>query len=63
MDDACDRPGTGLPRVALTLLIVMFAYSGWNAATYVAGEIREPAKNLPKALFGVHSGRCWSTYC
>lgn len=44
-------PTPALPQVALTLLIVMFAYSGWNAATYVAGEIREPAKNLPKALF------------
>jgi len=44
-------PAPDFPRVALTLLIVMFAYSGWNAATYVAGEIREPAKNLPKALF------------
>jgi APA family basic amino acid/polyamine antiporter len=45
----------GLPQIALTLLIIMFAYSGWNAATYIAGEIRQPAKNLPRALF-------WSTF-
>jgi APA family basic amino acid/polyamine antiporter len=33
------------------LLFVMFAYSGWNGATYLAEEIRDPEKNLPKALF------------
>ncbi len=44
-------PTPALPQIALTLLIVMFAYSGWNAATYIAGEIRDPAKNIPRALF------------
>ncbi len=29
----------------------MYSYSGWNAATYIAGELREPARNLPRALF------------
>src|SRR5262249_13928259 len=28
----------------------MFAYSGWNAAVYVAEEIRDPGRNLPLAL-------------
>ncbi len=28
----------------------MFAYSGWNAASYVAEEIREPGRNVPRAL-------------
>jgi len=32
------------------LIFVMFCYSGWNAAAYVAGEIREPKKNLPRSL-------------
>ncbi|HOO72498.1 MAG TPA: amino acid permease [Spirochaetota bacterium] len=40
----------GLPVTALALLIIMFAYSGWNGATYIAGEIREPEKNLPRIL-------------
>jgi len=44
-------PLPALPQIALTLLIVMFAYSGWNASAYIAGEIKEPAKNLPRALF------------
>lgn len=38
--------------LGLGLLFVMFAYSGWNGATYLAEEIKEPEKNLPKALIG-----------
>lgn len=34
----------------LSLLWVMFAYSGWNAATYVAEEVRKPERTLPLAL-------------
>jgi APA family basic amino acid/polyamine antiporter len=32
------------------LIIVMYAYSGWNGTAYIAGEIREPETNLPRAL-------------
>lgn len=32
------------------LIIIMYAYSGWNGTTYIAGEIREPGKNMPRAL-------------
>ena len=32
------------------LLVVMYAYSGWNCAAYLGGEIVEPGKNLPRAL-------------
>ena len=35
---------------AISLVFVMYSYSGWNAATYIVGEIREPARNLPRAL-------------
>ena len=28
----------------------MFCYSGWNAAAYVAGEMKDPQRNLPRAL-------------
>ena len=34
----------------LALIPVMFAYSGWNAASYVAEEIRDPGRNVPIAL-------------
>jgi basic amino acid/polyamine antiporter, APA family len=37
-------------EVAIALIPVMFAYLGWNAATYIAGEIRDPKKNLGRAL-------------
>ncbi len=35
---------------ALSLFWVYVAYSGWNAATYVAEELRQPSKTLPLAL-------------
>ena len=39
-------PGTWL----FALIPVMFTYAGWNAASYVAEEIRDPGRNVPKAL-------------
>jgi len=36
---------------AISLVFVMYSYSGWNAATYIGGELRDPARNLPRALF------------
>ena len=35
---------------ALALIPVMFSYSGWNAASYVAEEIRDPGRNVPLAM-------------
>lgn len=35
---------------ALALIPVMFSYSGWNAAAYVTEEIRDPGRNIPRAL-------------
>ncbi len=45
-------PGRPPPPPAIGALIVLFAYSGWNSAAYVAGEIRDPRRNLPRALIG-----------
>ena len=39
-----------LPAFAVSFVYVTFSYSGWNAAAYIVDEIREPRKNLPKAL-------------
>jgi len=39
-----------LTAMAGSLIFVMFCYSGWNAAAYVASEIVEPQKTLPRAL-------------
>jgi APA family basic amino acid/polyamine antiporter len=35
---------------AVSLVFVMYAYSGWNAATYIAGEIRDPGVSLPRSI-------------
>ncbi len=34
----------------VSLVFVYWAYSGWNAAVYVAEEIRDPERTLPKAM-------------
>jgi basic amino acid/polyamine antiporter, APA family len=35
---------------AVSLVYVMYAYSGWNAASYITEEVRNPARNVPWAL-------------
>jgi APA family basic amino acid/polyamine antiporter len=34
----------------VALVFVMYAYSGWNAATYVTNELRDPRRTVPRAL-------------
>ena len=41
---------TLLTQFFVSLLWVVWAYSGWNAATYVAEEVRSPERTLPTAL-------------
>ncbi|MGZ3900908.1 MAG: APC family permease, partial [Bacteroidia bacterium] len=36
---------------AVSLVYVTYAYSGWNAATYISGEIENSQRTLPRALF------------
>ncbi len=40
----------GLKTIALSLMWIMFAYSGWNASVYIGSEIKQPQKNLPRSL-------------
>jgi APA family basic amino acid/polyamine antiporter len=35
---------------AVSLMFTLYAYSGWNAATYILGEVRSPARIIPAAL-------------
>jgi APA family basic amino acid/polyamine antiporter len=35
---------------AVSLYWVMYAYSGWNASTYITGEIHNPRRNVPLSL-------------
>ncbi|MBK8247465.1 MAG: amino acid permease [Gemmatimonadetes bacterium] len=38
------------PGFAVSLIYVSFAFSGWNAAGYIAGEVRNPGRTLPATL-------------
>lgn len=46
-------PATGLIGIyGICMLKALWAYDGWINATFVAGEIKEPRRNLPLALAG-----------
>jgi len=50
MPSAGDTRLIGSTPFAISLVYVMYAYTGWNAATYIVGEIRDPARSVPRAL-------------
>ncbi len=35
---------------AISLVFVMYSFSGWNAATYIIGEMKMPERNVPRAM-------------
>lgn len=39
------------PAFVVSLYFVSYSYSGWNAAAYFAGEIKNPTKNIPLSFF------------
>jgi APA family basic amino acid/polyamine antiporter len=40
----------GWKTMGLSLMWIMFAYSGWNASAYIGSEIRDPRRTLPRSL-------------
>lgn len=44
-------PSADASAFAVTLVWISFSYSGWNAAVYVASEIRDPERNVGRALW------------
>ena len=40
------------PAFAVSLIYVSYAFSGWNAAGYIAGEIAHPERSIPRAIAG-----------
>lgn len=38
-------------KMAVSMIFVTFAFSGWNAAAYLGGEIKNPQRNIPLSLF------------
>ena len=49
-----------LPAFATSLVFVTYSYTGWNSASYIAGEIDNVNKNLPKSLI---LGTLFVTFC
>ena len=45
-----DTPTPLAAQFAISLFWIYVAYSGWNAATYVAEELKQPSRTLPIAL-------------
>lgn len=41
---------SGFSTIGLSLMWIMFAYSGWNASAYIGSEIVEPSRNIPRSL-------------
>jgi basic amino acid/polyamine antiporter, APA family len=41
---------TGVGWQALAIILVLYAYGGWNDAAFVAAEVRDPRRNIPRAL-------------
>jgi basic amino acid/polyamine antiporter, APA family len=39
-----------ITAIGAAMVPVLFAYGGWQTSTFVAGEIKEPRKNLPRGL-------------
>jgi APA family basic amino acid/polyamine antiporter len=46
-DQVFSFEGGGL---GVAMMLVMFSYSGWNASAYIAGELVNPRKTLPRSL-------------
>lgn len=48
-----DRPPATFETVRASfysLVYIAYAYTGWNAAGYVAGEVEDPRRNVPRAI-------------
>ena len=52
----------GSGAFAVSLIYVNYAYSGWNAATYISGELASPQKSLPWVL-GISTTVVAVLYC
>jgi APA family basic amino acid/polyamine antiporter len=46
-----ERSGTfSWLSIGTAMMLVMYAYSGWNASAYIAGEVKHPKRTLPLSL-------------
>lgn len=42
--------GDDLGGLGFALILVLYAYGGWNDAAFVAAEVRDPGRNVPRVL-------------
>ena len=49
-DGVPDAARGGIAGFGAAMMAALWAYNGWNEMTYVAGEVRNPQRNLPRAL-------------
>ena len=42
--------GALLSAIGVAMIATLWSYDGWNSLTYLAGEVKEPKKNIPLAL-------------
>ena len=59
-EDTASVLGSG--AFAVSLIYVNYAYSGWNAATYISGELASPQRSLPWVL-GISTILVAALYC
>jgi APA family basic amino acid/polyamine antiporter len=50
-DDDVRTDSFSLPAFGVSLVWISFSYSGWNAAVYIGGEVRDAERNLPRAMW------------
>jgi basic amino acid/polyamine antiporter, APA family len=45
-------PASGdlLGAIGIAMIATLWSYDGWNSLTFMAGEVKEPQKNIPRAL-------------
>ncbi|SDY19689.1 APC family permease [Nitrosomonas sp. Nm33] len=46
------QPALTIGSYVVSLIFVLYAYSGWNTAAYLAGEITDPARTIPRTMIG-----------
>src|SRR5436853_642423 len=50
LPQAADTMSVFSGAFAVALVYVMYSYSGWNASSYIIGEVKDPERNVPRSL-------------
>ena len=49
--------------MGLALVSVLWAYDGWADLSFAAGEVKDPQRNLPRAIILGHAGAHRASTC